>query len=500
MKERITYCLLSPFLNQIWFFLDIWLLTSAADCWFLSIHGDPVFGCYMTCHGFVLTYAIVFICQFIKGFAGKVLKGILVFLGILNLITDTLVHNIMHFGFTQDMVAIILGSNTSEASEFLAMYFTPYAVCFICTVLAITFCIWYFRDYYRKYIKTWMAIIALAACILSASAIIIRKSNNWEGLFLCKIKTFLSYEKPIDLRLFRTFPEVTPSDNQPDNIVLIIGESLSRNHCSLYGYEKQTQPCLEKMLKDSLIFILNDVEAAYPNTVEAFKSLMSTYTPSNPSKEWYTKETFLFDIMKAAGYHTYWISNQSSTGIYDNVTARFAQLADSTIWVGTRGMGIGKSDLDELTLPIVRSVSSLPMKKFIVIHLMGSHEEFESRYPQGYAKFSPNDYSDKPKNQRRTLSAYDNSIFYNDFIVSELFQIFIGYNNLVIYFPDHALDIFDTDPEYAGHARTKDSISFRTGREIPFIYSGYETVMNHIPSPFCTTNLYEYLMDISITK
>lgn len=135
-------------------------------------------------------------------------------------------------------------------------------------------------------------------------------------------------------------------------------------------------------------------------------------------------------------------------------------------------MGIGKHDLDELTLPVAKSVSSLPGKKFIVVHLMGSHEGFEGRYPQPYAQFTPTDYPDKPENQRWTLSSYDNTIYYNDFIVSELFKLFIGNGkNLVLYFPDHGLDIFDTDPEYAGHARPTDAESFKQGVSIPFIIS-----------------------------
>jgi len=470
MRSLYYHFFISPFNNWLWFFLDIWLLTSAADCWYWSIHGNPVFGCYMACHGLILTYAIVFICQFFRGVFAKILKVFLLVLGVINLIADSLVHNIMHFSFTQDMVAIILGSNLSEANEFLPMYFTPNVICFICVVLVMAFCIWYFRLKYQTCFKTWMGTAALSICILIAGVIAIRKSNNWEGVFLCKIKTFMTYEKPVDLRIYRTLPIVTASENQPDNVVMIIGESLSRNHCSLYGYEKPTQPCLGQMLKDSEIFILNNVEAAYSNTTEAFKSLMSTYKASAPSEKWYTHNVFLLDIMKAYGYQTFWISNQSSIGLYDNVVARFAQLADSTIWVGSKGMGIGKHDFDELVIPVVKSVASMPGNKFYVIHLMGSHEGFEARYPDSFKRFTPDLYEDKPENQRWILASYDNSVYYNDFVVSELIKIFVGNGrNLVMYFPDHGLDIYDTDSDYAGHARPTDSLSFKAGISIPFI-------------------------------
>ena len=40
---------------------------------------------------------------------------------------------------------------------------------------------------------------------------------------------------------------------------------------------------------------------------------------------------------------------------------------------------------------------------------------------------------------------------------------------VVLFFPDHSLDIFNTDPDYIGHARTNNPASVAYGKEIPFI-------------------------------
>jgi len=493
-KAAVRDFFFKPFVENFPLLLCIWVLASSADCYFWTIHGNPVFGAYMAVHGFIQCYFIILPYGLLKGIAAKLVKWILIVLGYVNMAADAMVHNIMHFSFTGDVVAIIMGSNASEATEFLPMYLTPNVLLFIGIVIAVTVLILLFADKLQPIMNKWGAYCAMAFLIAGMAVVTIRKSNNWEGLFLNKIGLFLSYDSPVDLIQYRTSPDVTILGEQPDNIVVIIGESLSRNHCSLYGYEKHTQPLLEKMLSDSLIRIHNNVYAAFPSTVGTFKAIMSTYKSSSPSEDWFSNETFLFDAMKAGGYDTYWISNQSSVGLYDNIVAKFAQLADSTIWVGTKGMGIGKHDLDELVLPVAESVKLLPGKKFIVIHLMGSHEGFEGRYPQSFAGFKPEDYADKPENQRWTLSAYDNSILYNDFIVSSLFKEFADGNNVVIYFPDHALDIFDTDPEYAGHARPSEPESLKAGTSIPFIISS-NCDSSELADGFNTENLFDYLLN-----
>lgn len=467
--NRIIYASTFPFKQGLSFFLTIWLLASGADVFFWALHGNPVFGAYMGIHGFIECYLITFIAGLLPVGALRFFKPVLLILGYVNLIADALVHNIMHFSFTADMVAIILGSNVREASEFLPMYFTPGVIGFISCVIIISLLVLIFVPKLKFLTKKVISWIGFAVLLAGTAVIIVRKSNNWEGLFLNKIMLFINYDSPVDLKQYSSLPSVSINGEQPENIVLIIGESLSKSHCSIYGYPKPTQPLLQFMLDDSLIVAFPNVEAAWPNTVESFKSMMSTYKPGNPAEDWYSTDIFLTDAMKAAGYSTYWISNQSSVGLYDNIVAKFAQLADTTIWTGTKGMGIGKHDPDGLVVPVVRSIASASRKKFIVVHLMGSHEGFSSRYPSEYAHFKAADYSDRPDNQRQLLAEYDNSILYNDYVVSSLIDLFNPETDVVIYLPDHGLDVFESDSEYAGHARVKNEESFKEGISIPFI-------------------------------
>ena len=60
--KKVIAFLQKPFKENLAFFLKMWLLISAADIFFWSIHGNPVFGAYMGAHGFVYAYVIVCIC------------------------------------------------------------------------------------------------------------------------------------------------------------------------------------------------------------------------------------------------------------------------------------------------------------------------------------------------------------------------------------------------------------------------------------------------------
>lgn len=507
MKEFLS----RPFGSNIAFFVAMLLLSSSPDLFFWTIHGNAVFGVYMFLHGLIMCYLIVLILGLFKGSMFKIFLGVSLFLGVVNLIADTMAHDVMHFGFTGDIVAIILGSNVAEVSEFLPMYINWRVICFIVTVLILVSVILTFRKSWNKYVNKWMTYALFCLMCLSVCVVTVRKSKNWESVFLCKIGLFLSYDTPIDMKPFRTMPEVDILGNQPDCIVMVIGESLSKSHCSLYGYSKKTTPMQDKMKSDSLLLVFNNIVPPYTNTVGVFKSLMSTYRNEYNVDNWY-EYLFLMDAMKSSGYKSYWISNQSSTGIYDNIIAKFAELSDSLIWVGTKGKGIGKTDLDEDVLPVIDSVLENEGEKlFVIVHLMGSHEGFSTRYPSEFALFTSNVYLDYPKNQREMIAAYDNSIFYNDYVLVSIMRLFDNKEAVVFCFPDHSLDVYDSDPTYVGHARTSDPASVEAGMNIPFVV--YQTELykknfidnstrlnNATDKVFCTEDMIYTLLDIANVK
>ena len=138
--------------------------------------------------------------------------------------------------------------------------------------------------------------------------------------------------------------------------------------------------------------------------------------------------------------------------------------------------------------------------------MMGNHHNFTSRYPKEFEYFRVDDYLDKEEFQRGDFAAYDNSVRYNDSIVYEIMKTF-NEETIVIYFPDHAIDLYETDCDYLGHARANDVMSQKVGKSIPFfIYTNelfkkrypviVKKIENSLNNSFNTENIIYSLMDL----
>lgn len=272
-----------------------------------------------------------------------------------------------------------------------------------------------------------------------------------------------------DLREYAVLPDMKQiSATHPANVVLIIGESHHRSHSSLYGYDKPTNPLLQQ-LADSLNLVAYDsVYAPAAYTGQSLRRMLSTYgqhmRPDEKGKQWWECQT-IPTTFKAMGYETYWITNQKGGATRDAIADSYAQLCDHIIRTE------GRNAYDEALLPIVAKVDQEATGSIlVVIHLMGSHEAYNQRFPASFCHFHASDYPNLPENQRQTVADYDNSLLYNDYIVSEIFKLFDDHSTVAFYCPDHAVDLFMTDPTYAAHAKS-DPQSQRVAMEIPmFVY------------------------------
>lgn len=73
--------------------------------------------------------------------------------------------------------------------------------------------------------------------------------------------------------------------------------------------------------------------------------------------------------------------------------------------------------------------------------------------------------------KREVAAHYDNACLYNDFVVAQLMEKYKNEDAIVIYYPDHGIDVFQSSPNYFGHAHGFKKESRKTGLQIPcFIY------------------------------
>lgn len=100
---------------------------------------------------------------------------------------------------------------------------------------------------------------------------------------------------------------------------------------------------------------------------------------------------------------------------------------------------------------------------------MGSHGAFRSRYPENRDYFKESDYKNYPAKQREKRATYDNSVLYNDSVVYEIMRSFDREEAIVVYFSDHALDVYQSSDDFCAHANVSDSRSKAAGKAIPFM-------------------------------
>lgn len=478
--KRIIEILYSPFKKNFSFFLSLVILSAIADvvAWFL--YKEPIFAVYLGLHGYLMCYVVTLIYGIIGNiYLRKAYAVVFISLALISCFVDIVCHNTLHIGFTKDLVSIIMGTNPAESLEFANTFLSVEVFLLFVGVLLILCTIFYFRYSINK-VGSKLTYLGIFVLLVGTTAIFLKKSQNWEGVYLYKIKTLLSYSAPPDLKQYLQNPSIEKVNEGPKNIVMVIGESFSKRHCSLYDYEKNTNPELAKLRNDSLLFVFDNVKSAELTTIPSFQSIMSTYRPEfKQNVNWYECVT-LPEIIGKANYKSIWISNQSRNGVYDTVVSKYAELCDTSIWIGQKFAGIVKTDLDELVIEKLNDNDLYDEeKKCFVVHLMGSHYTFRSRYPENYDIFKPEDYENYKEHQRSTLAEYDNSILYNDYVVSEICHSFEKEEAIIIYFSDHGLDVFNSDENYVGHPRIVDSLSVAAGREIPFmIYASPEYQKN----------------------
>ncbi len=100
--------------------------------------------------------------------------------------------------------------------------------------------------------------------------------------------------------------------------------------------------------------------------------------------------------------------------------------------------------------PFHQALKDPVKKKFIVLHLLGTHMKYDYRYPESFEKFKGSEGLKHPfdKSQLFFVNSYDNAVLYNDFIVSELIKMTKkdGGRSLLVYFSDHGEDVYDSPP------------------------------------------------------
>lgn len=450
----------------------------------------------------LLYFGVAYLCTFIVDFYSKWRKGLkVIFFLIVSLYTILNVYCLYTYRtrLTYNFIEIIAATNWDETREYLQMYvgFKQYAIIFFGFLI-----LWVLFFISNRLSGKFQINLYFTEILVSMSICSIFINPTLKDEF---VTWNFNFEDVADLRKYMSDPALTYDiDSLPQYIVLILGESHAKSHSSLYGYEKITNPLLKTREEKGNLFVFKNVESPATNTSNSFKYILNTHRLDSPSKEKWFKSVNLIEVLKKAGYNTAWISNQAQKGLYNNLSSAPALLCDTAVFI--REFSNDKkydSELADISLPIHEE------KNAFIYHLMGQHILFNERYPETFEKFTETEYLNTGLSapQRQNIAYYDNANLYNDFTINSIIKKFEDKDAIVFYFPDHGLDVYETDPEYCGHALPNPASQY-IGKEIPFmIFLSEEFKKKHQNTPrliaesidkhFCTDKFIYTVMDVA---
>ncbi len=403
---------------------------------------------------------------------------------------------------------VISNTNLQEAKEFLSLKATLWLIVLIPYMYLYISSVQHSPKYYQSKLKPYIigVILLISVTFIFENAIhkrLIRKGvpQVAKTMFSFIDKRNL-YKEAMQTNSPRIINAKSSSINIQQTFVLIIGESCNRQHMSLYGASRKTNPKLE--IRNDL-FVFNNVVSPYSNTLNSVLSMLSQ--SNMEQKISFENSIDIIDIFHSAGFKTYWISNQSPIGIWDNLVTVFAKKSDYVKFVNTSSNSSLEATYtssydSKLFKPFISALNEDASKKFIVLHLIGSHSSYSKRYPNDYKVFSAK------KKREKIIAEYDNSILYNDFIVDSLINIVsqdINQVSSLIYISDHGENVYD-EQDRVGHDYSKNLP--KANVEVPFIVwlSPAYIKINQINTkifksksakPFASDDLFHSIMDLN---
>lgn len=269
------------------------------------------------------------------------------------------------------------------------------------------------------------------------------------------------------------YPKLNITNNNIDNVVIILGESQRRDALSIYNPQLSSTPNLLQRENELLIF--DNAIAPASSTVLAVPYMLTIGTPTDTN---YNLNFISDNILSLANeskiWNTYWLSTQEKYGKFVSSISYIADNANYKKWKDRQH--------DENILPLLDEVlKDNNEKRLIIIHINGSHYSAKERYPESFNKIDSAPIQE--------VNEYLNSVLYTDYILNEIFTKLESTSSIVLYASDHGQAL---DGTIYRHTLSKKGI------DVPFfiwysnLVSSEYKKLGRIQDTISTTNIYEH--------
>lgn len=400
---------------------------------FISNHFDMAFGLYI----FFILSSIKFL---LNSYFSKSKVIIFLFTILQFILISVPILIIFYFIFYQSVVnyngiLAIYQTNLPEAIEFIKSLPLRLSISFVLLLIVIFICLYRNNFYYQfKHIslpkKLHLSFLAILIIVTSYTFSNLLYKTYPISTFIDVKDYFTSITSYRDFHK-NNFDKLTVINknglSKPHTIVLVIGESESKDlmHCYNENYGRNNTPWFTSQLTNDNFIFFDNAYACWVQTVPVLERALTEKNQYNDLE--FNKSFSIIDIAKKAGYKTYWFSNQGFMGSADTPITLVGQSADIAKWTANE---INMVQHDESLLQFIDDINPNE-NNFVVFHIMGSHANYESRYPSNRAIWGKENYT--------PLDGNDNSVAYTDYVLSQIYKIISTKTHLasMIYFSDH---------------------------------------------------------------
>lgn len=401
-----------------------------------GFHFDPVFGMYII--GWLMSFKVLVLHFDVLPGLFMPLIGTVEFLIFFIPLAQWIYYYLYRSCVTEDGMMMLQETHYNEIIEFFKSFSVFFnIVIFAGLVATYSLFIWANLQYEALTLSLWQTV--LLAVVVGWLGYYMSKEHK--GVFIRTgivelyfdikeyFETTMLYQTNMEERLKNL--EVTPAKptfKKPSTIILVIGESASRDYMTAFtGTGEETTPWLSEMKKDAHFILYPNSYSCIAHTVSCLERALTEFNQYN-DKQFYTSCSII-DIAHKAGYTTHWYSNQGHLGCADTPVTLVANTSGVAKWTK---QNLNQVQYDESLLEYLDEID--PTKNnFVVVHLKGNHFNFINRYPQSFAKFSEPDKYDLIPN-------YMDSIAYTDSILQQIWEYGKEKLNMqaMLYYSDHA--------------------------------------------------------------
>ena len=490
---------------------------------------------------FALAYLLSGVVHLSGGYKRYVMGAFYLLLGVPSFVEVWLILK-FHTRFSALMFRLMAETNTSEIEGFIASYVLSVDTLLVGVLFAVLCCI--IAYVVRKYGHLVWRLSNLQLCLLAGGVLFstalyaYRDVNFLPKLFAKNIDAVmatrpilygtpyvslglmmqsakihsLSYHDVEDLAATLR-AEARVQCGYTGDIVLVLGESFSKHHSSLYGYNLPTNPMLSQERAKGNLCVFSDVVTPYNSTSLSMQKMFSF---QNQDSECYWTTYQLFPkLFRQAGFKSLLISNQESLSTakdWDCANYYLVSPQTSPYLFDWHSSEIEQWDMDLILDNQTEVMNRMSERNLIIYHLMGQHTGYDERCPDSERVFVAADYAHRkelPSNSKAYIAHYDNATLYNDKVVAAIFDQFRERDAVVVYLSDHGEEVFDyRDHMGRSHAPVVTPERAKYQFEVPFmIWMSDRYKENHpdmvsriersVNRPYMTDDLPHLMLDLA---